>query len=316
MGMLQKSSFSVLGLGVESFLEMLVTERGCRPLTRAAYRADLERFQSFFERNAASSGSWSDVSSEDIHAYLHHLTEQNQQASSVARMLSCLRQFFQFLMQEGHILHNPTLNIARPRSRRPLPKLLSVQEISALFQFLETNDHPKTIRLYALLSLLYGSGLRISEAISLTVGHLQKDQPWLVICGKGQRERTVPLHSHTRGALERYLTVRSKFLGRKKECVWLFPAPSQTGYLTRQTVGLALKDVAVACGIPSERLSPHVLRHACATHLLDRGTDLISVQKILGHADISTTQIYTHVTPSRLQEAVQRHHPWGTTPKS
>ncbi len=291
----------------EAFFEMITTVRGCRPLTVQAMHSDLAGLDRFLEEQG---GSWKDLSRETLASWLATPLLLARKPASVSRALSTFRQYARFLVEEGHRPDDPTQHLAGPSLKRPLPKVLSVEEVQQLVQTLEQGERFWMVRLAALLSLMYGSGLRVSEAVSLKKGQIQPDEPWIVIEGKGGRERMVPLHRHTRAALERYQSVRdARTGGGSRAGVWLFPGSDARKPLARQTVGQGIKALARACGWPVERLSPHVLRHACATHLLDRGTDLVAVQNILGHADISTTQIYTHVTASRLKKAVMTGHP-------
>ena len=236
-------------------------------------------------------------------------------ASSRARGLSAVRQLYKFLLAEGHVAADPTHGHAGPRKQRPLPKTLSVAEVDRLIgaaaRRAETGEgieHLRALRLHCLIEMLYATGMRVSELVSLPRTVLAGDARVLTIKGKGGRERLVPLNASARAALDRYLAVD---IGRTaaSRTKWLFPSKSAQGHLTRQRFAQDLKLLAEEAGLDRERVSPHVLRHAFASHLLDRGADLRSVQQLLGHADISTTEIYTHVLEERLKKLVHEHHP-------
>ena len=238
------------------------------------------------------------------------------QRTSQARRLSALRQFFRFLLAEGHRTDDPTATAERPKPRQPLPKVLSVADVERLLEAARSEAADKgltagkrlaALRVFALLELLYASGLRVSELVSLPESVGRDDRPLIAVRGKGGRERLVPLNGAARSALDGYRNARAA-LG-KSSGRWLFPADSASGHLTRQAFARDLKAVATRAGLDASKLSPHVLRHAFATHLLSGGADLRVVQTLLGHADISTTQIYTHVVDDRLKELVNTHHP-------
>lgn len=296
---------------IEAFLDVLAAERGSRPHTLEAYQRDIQSFQEFSQKSLI------DVQSSDIEYYILHLQERGFEATTQARRLSALRQFFRFLLEEGHRLDNPTTLIRSPRKQKPLPKILSEADVLLLIETSEKADKPEHIRFYTLLEILYGAGLRVSELVCLPLKaclwNAQKEtiEPSMMIQGKGGKERMVPLSTHAVAALERYLKVRPYFLTRSPERgrPWLFPSHGASGHLTRQGFALSLKQIACECGVDPTSVSPHVLRHAFATHMLRRGADLLVLQKLLGHSDISTTQIYTHVQPDHVKELVQQHHP-------
>jgi integrase/recombinase XerD len=239
------------------------------------------------------------------------LADAGLKPSTAARRLSALRQFFRFLAQEGIRGDDPSTLLDAPRRARPLPKLLSEGEVDQLLAAARNSrDNPAEMaRLTALLELLYATGLRVSELVSLRWPPFGDDARFLVIRGKGGKERLVPLSEPARQAVEDYTGFRQDFLRPEQTSPWLFPSRGESGHLTRQRFGQLLKDLAVAARIPPAKVSPHVLRHAFASHLLARGADLRAVQKMLGHADISTTQIYTHVLEARKQALVRQHHP-------
>ena len=280
---------------------MLAAERGAAANTLSAYRRDLEGAQELLGdlatadgRALASLGSaWADLA-----------------PSSLARKCSALRQFYGFLIDEGQRTDDPSPSLPRPRSRRPLPRLLSHAEVEALFVRVEDEasaDRPDALRMLVLLELLYGSGLRASELVSLPLAAVPRDAPFLHITGKGGQQRMVPVSGRATLALSRWLAVR-KGEGSKL----LFPSRGATGHLTRIRLFQLLRELATRAGIAPEKVSPHVLRHAFATHLLEGGADLRVLQTLLGHADIATTQIYTHVDSARLVALVNTRHPLAT----
>jgi len=298
---------------LERFLEMLQAERNIARNTYEAYRRDLEDLTGFLARRGADLGG-ADAAS--LRAYLHGLARAGMAPRSQARRLSALRQFYKFLAAEGLRRDDPTATLDGPKLGRALPKLLDEGEVVRLIE--ATAMLPagaERARLVLLLELLYGAGLRVSELVGLPLSALLRDARVLVLRGKGAKERMVPLGEPVRAALANYLEHRDAFLIRKRPSPWLFPSRGRQGHLTRQRITQLLKDLAARAGIDPARLSPHVLRHAFATHLLDHGADLRSVQKMLGHADIATTQIYTHVAGERLARLVETHHPLAGKPR-
>ncbi|HJZ43963.1 MAG TPA: site-specific tyrosine recombinase XerD [Hyphomicrobiaceae bacterium] len=301
---------------LEAFLAMLAAERGAAGNTLQAYRRDLDEFLAFL---GARGRPLRDVQAADIGAYLRGRSEAGLASASRARRLSAVRQLFKFLAGEGVIAEDPALGLAGPRTQRSLPKTLSVAEVDCLIEAARVRtestkgrDRVRALRLHALIETLYATGLRVTELVTLPRSVLTGDGRVLTVKGKGGRERLVPLNQAARAALERYLNV-----GREEEdgvapmvrTKWLFASRGVEGHLTRQRLAQELKELAAEAGLDPARVSPHVLRHAFASHLLDRGADLRSVQQLLGHADISTTQIYTHVLEERLKKLVFEHHP-------
>jgi len=299
---------------IEQFLEMLSVERGASANTLEAYRRDLTHFQMFLEAYAKALG---DCRSADIEGYLASLSRDGLAVSSRSRRLSAIRQLYKFLAAESHMAENPAQSIEGPRRERPLPRTLTVDEVDRLLETAKRrmddpdNQHKlQSTRLYCLLEMLYATGLRVSELVSLTRDAIAGEQKIITIQGKGGRERIVPLNGPAREALDTYLEFNDGAPSRKGlRNSWLFPSRGRNGHLTRQRLAQELKELASDAGIDPTRVSPHVLRHAFASHLLDRGADLRSVQQLLGHADISTTQIYTHVLEERLKRLVHEHHP-------
>jgi len=299
---------------IGQFLEMLAAERGAADNTLQAYRRDLDDFATFLRaRNRALVAT----SPADISAYMRSISEGGLAAASRARRLSAIRQLFRFLAAEGLVEENPAHGLASPRRARALPKTLSVAEVDRLIEAARTRIAPSTgrdlvraLRLYALIEMLYATGMRVSELVTLPRSVLAGDGRVLTIKGKGGRERLVPLNQAARAALEQYLDVGFEDgLAPMVKTKWLFASRGAEGHFTRQRLAQELKVLAVDAGLDPDRVSPHVLRHAFASHLLDRGADLRSVQQLLGHADISTTQIYTHVLEERLKKLVFEHHP-------
>ncbi|HEX4111120.1 MAG TPA: site-specific tyrosine recombinase XerD [Stellaceae bacterium] len=289
---------------LEPFLEMLAAERGAARLTLAAYRNDLLAAARFL-----SGGPLDEASSDDLRRYLAQLARAGLAPRSAARKLSALRQFYRFLVLERVRPDDPTAVLDAPRQGRPLPKVLSQEEAAALLTAARAKQGPEGARLMCLLELLYGSGLRVSELVGLPLASARGNKRFLVVRGKGDKERMVPLSPPARAALDIYLAQRAAFLKPNAESRYLFPSRAGSGHLTRERCAQLLKALALDAGLDPKRLSPHVLRHAFASHLLEQGADLRSVQEMLGHADIATTQIYTHVMGDRLQRLVATHHP-------
>jgi integrase/recombinase XerD len=297
----------------EVFHEMLTAERNASANTIDAYRRDLKDAADAMR----AKGDLADASVDTLRFYLESLSRQKLAPATAARRLSALRQYFKFLVNEGLRKDDPTAALDAPKRGRPLPKVLSETEVAAMIDGVAQEDKAAALRLGALMELIYASGLRVSEVVGLPLAAAKRDQPFLVVRGKGAKERLVPLNDAAKRALAVYLEVRSQFLPRSiKASPWLFPSSGDSGHLTRQRLGQLLKDAAVKAGIEPARVSPHVLRHAFATHLLDRGADLRALQKMLGHADIATTQIYTHVATGRLAALVSEAHPLARASRS
>jgi integrase/recombinase XerD len=291
---------------LEAFLEMLAAERGAARLTLAAYRNDLADLAGFV---GARGTALENADSTALHDYLAAMTTRLLAPRTLARRLSAMRQFFRFLVSDGTRLDDPTAGLDTPRLGRPLPKILGEAEVERLIAAAASPPDEEGVRLRCLLELLYATGLRVSELIGLPLAGAQRDPRFLLVRGKGGRERVVPLSAPAREALTAYLECRSHFLSQNRPSRWLFPSRGADGHLSRQRCGQLLKELALAAGLDPARLSPHVLRHAFASHLLDHGADLRSVQQMLGHADIATTQIYTHVQSERLRRLVESAHP-------
>ncbi|MDR6101114.1 integrase/recombinase XerD [Agrobacterium larrymoorei] len=300
---------------LEGFLEMMSAERGAAMNTLASYERDLSHLMEFLSSRQTS---LTEASTADLSAYLAHLSAQGFAASSQARRLSALRQFYKFLYSEGVRTDDPTGILDAPRKGRALPKTMSVASVTALLAKAAEEASQEgpgqlgRIRMHLLLELLYATGMRVSELVSLPAKVLRHEGRFLMIRGKGNKDRVVLLSRTAIEAMERYDETRKALTPKGKpqeESPWLFPAASKEGHLPRQVFARDLKDIAIRAGLTPSAVSPHVLRHAFASHLLQNGADLRAVQELLGHSDISTTQIYTHVLEERLQELVQTHHP-------
>lgn len=292
---------------VEAFLEMLAAERGAAPRTLEAYGRDLDDFAGYAMRRKTAVDA---ADAAMVGAYLQSLSQAGMAPTTSARRLSCLRQFHKFLVAERVRNDDPTNTIDGPRRGRPLPKLLAEDDVDKLLAAAQKREGPDGLRLLALLEILYATGLRVSELVGLPLNAIRPKERVVLVRGKGGRERMVPLGDAALRALEDYLAVRKEhFLPEGADSRWLFPSRGADGRLTRQRFGQLLKELAGEAGLPLRKVSPHVLRHAFATHLLAHGADLRAVQQMLGHADISTTQIYTHVLEERLRQLVETHHP-------
>ncbi len=294
---------------IEAFLEMMSAERGASDNTLSSYRRDLE--------DAAEQvpGNLAEASTAALRNYVAALAGRGFAASSQSRKLSALRQFYKFLYSEGLRQDDPTGTLDSPRKRAALPKIMSEAETGRLLdraaeevRLAAGGTGLAAARLHALVELLYATGLRVSELVSLPIGVALRDDRFFVVRGKGNKERMVPLSEKARMAMRAWLAERSR-VPALADSPWLFPAGSDSGYLPRQVFARDLKGLAARAGIAAAKVSPHVLRHAFASHLLQNGADLRAVQQLLGHADISTTQIYTHVLEERLLRLVTEHHP-------
>lgn len=282
---------------------MLLAERGAAQNTLDSYRRDLVHFDGYLNSDL------SQATTEDIRQYLAELEAVGLSRATAARRLSALRQFFRFLIAEGVREDNPTSKVDSPRRSRPLPKILSQKEVDLLLEAARKVGGPEGVRLVALMEMLYATGLRVSELLMLPYPLNQPEAEYIVVRGKGGRERMVPLSPPAIRALSDYDEVRTRFLRRAADGKWLFPSRSRGGHLTRQRFSQLVKELAEAAQIDPSKVSPHTLRHAFASHLLANGADLRAVQQMLGHADISTTQIYTHVLQERMKSLVEDHHP-------
>ncbi len=300
------------------FLDMLAAEQGAGANTLDAYRRDLTDFSEFL---ACSGHSFAVAETQRLRDYLADLGARGFKSSSVARRLSAMRHLFRFLLNERIRSDDPAAILSGPKRGRGLPKVLSISDVDRMLtRAQELSQAPdvspqqrlRALRLYCLLEVLYATGLRVSELVSLPLSASRRDARMIVVRGKGNKERLVPLNEASRQAMADYLAAMEALNPEKKKAApskWLFPSFGESGHLTRQHFARDLKELAAASGLPPRLVSPHVLRHAFASHLLHNGADLRIVQTLLGHTDISTTQIYTHVVEERLKSLVRDLHP-------
>jgi integrase/recombinase XerD len=288
------------------FLEMLAAERGAAKNTEAAYGADLRNFEAFLARRKRRPLT---ADTDALRAYLKSLDYLGMTPRTVARRLSVIRQLFRFLVAERLREDDPASALDSPRLGRPLPKVLSREEVDRLIEATRNKGDVDGGRMATLLEILYATGLRVSELVTLPLSAVERDPTMLIVRGKGDKERLVPLGEPARRAIASWLHVRAAALEAGESSRFLFPSRGRSGHLTRQRFAQLLKEAALAASIDPARVSPHVLRHAFASHLLEGGADLRSVQLMLGHADIATTQIYTHVLDEKLRALVRDKHP-------
>jgi integrase/recombinase XerD len=290
---------------IEAFLEMQSAERAAARNTLDAYRRDLLDFTGASKMRGVRVAQ---AQKADIETYLKTIALAASPATH-ARRLSALRQFFRFLQSDGVRPDDPTATIEGPKKSRPLPKSVSEPDVAKLIAAAERLGGPQGARLWCVVELLYATGLRVSELVTLPVAAASGNRATLLVRGKGGRERLVPLHGAARAAIAKYAALRDAFIKPGKPSPFLFPSHGRGGHLTRRRVGQLLSDFAAQAGLQIKHLSPHMMRHAFASHLLAHGADLRSLQTMLGHADIATTQIYTHVDEDRLKKLVNDRHP-------
>jgi len=296
---------------MDAFLEMMAAERAAAANTLKAYGKDLADAAGFLARRGRD---LADATAEDVEAYFADLGARGLAPATAARRRAAVRQFYRFVLGERWRADDPSRRVDAPKRGRPLPKVMSQDEIERLIAAASARDGtdggPGALRLACLIELIYASGMRVSEATSLTLAAVAGDPAYLIVRGKGGKERLAPLNRAARGAIKTYLAARRAFPPRgSRESPWLFPSRGKAGRLTPRRFAQLLEEAAIAGGVDPAKVSPHVLRHAFATHLLEGGADLRVVQTLLGHADIATTQIYTHVTEGRLREVVETKHP-------
>ena len=284
----------------------MAAERGASNNTCQAYQRDIADFSEWMSQRGRSVEV---ATSDDIRGFLSALTDRHLAASSSARKLSTLRQFFGFLQGDGHRNDNPTAIVDSPRQGRSLPKVLSEADVDRLLAATRTVKGPAGIRLTAMMELLYATGLRVSELVALPLNAVTGKRQFLLVTGKGNKERLVPITGEARAAVDAYLEIWLMFVPDGKQSKFLFPSRGKEGHITRRRFAQMLSDLAPGAGLHHHQVSPHILRHAFASHLLANGADLRLVQQMLGHADISTTQIYTHVLDARLKNLVDDMHP-------
>ena len=302
---------------IDLFLDSLSAEKGASINTLEAYRRDLDDLDAHLSRQKLR---FEQCDQEALRRFVRTLSDQDFASSTLARKISSIRQLFRFLYRDGFRKDDPATTLKAPKRQRPLPKILTEQEVDRLIEAARFNASlegptPKrqirALRLYVLLEVLYATGLRVSELVSLPASAAHQDGDFLSVIGKGDKERLVPLSERAKDAMLDYrsLLTREATRNQQRNKQWLFPSSGQSGHFTRQAFGRDLKALADDVGLEAASVSPHVLRHAFASHLLQNGANLRAVQKLLGHSDISTTQIYTHILDERLIELVENHHP-------
>ena len=290
---------------VNRFVEMMSAERGASANTLEAYGRDVEEFLTY-----CGGMAWKEISRDDVGDFVQYLGREGRSPKTVARKLSAVREFFKFLYTEKDIKDNPAADVLTPKQEKPLPKFLSEDEIKRLIAAAKECSGPKGRQMTAMLELMYASGLRVSELVSLPENCINFDRRQVFVRGKGSKERVVPVAPAAIQAVFDYLEQRDCFIREGRRSIWLFPSKSsRSGHISRDTFFKRLKELAVKAGIYPSRVTPHVLRHSFATHLLNHNADLRSVQKMLGHESINTTEIYTHILSDKLLETVQKLHP-------
>ncbi|CAL1692122.1 Tyrosine recombinase XerD [Brevundimonas subvibrioides] len=290
---------------IEAFLEMMAVERDASPHTLSAYARDLADAEASLD-----GGGLIGADEAAIEAWFAGLAPRGLSAATAARRRSAIRQFYRFALGEGWRTDDPSRRLDAPKQGRPLPRTLNREEVVGLLTASAARDGAAGLRMIALVELAYASGLRVSELLGLRVEAVRRDPAYLIVRGKGGKERLAPLNASAREAVKAWLIARDARCPEKApDSPWLFPSGAASGHLTPRRFAQMLDQAAVDAGIDPARVSPHVLRHAFATHLLEGGADLRVVQTLLGHADIATTQIYTHVATDRLTQVVKRHHP-------
>ncbi|HCU06769.1 MAG TPA: hypothetical protein DIC42_04215 [Holosporales bacterium] len=293
---------------IDLFLDMMIAERNASKNTVESYKRDLDQFATFYKQSVLK------CTPEDLD---HYITTKYKkiESTSIARLISSIKQFFSFLVSDGYLEISPALHLKQPKASRTIPKVLSIEQINTLIEGSYQDVTLDGIRLTCMLELLYATGMRVSELISLPLSALTLErktkqlQNFLLIKGKGEKERLVPLHHSAIKSIINYLTARNVSLSGKNQSSYLFPSVAKTGFLTRQGFAKNLKKLALKIGFDPLLISPHIVRHSFATHLLKNGANLFTIQKFLGHSDISTTQIYTHVSPDHITALIKTHHP-------
>ena len=292
---------------LENFLEVLASEKGLAVNTRISYKNDILQFLVFLEKNKKKIN---EITSIDIEKFTSKFTTQGLEKSTISRKMSALSHFFIFLLEENMIKRNPINELDLPKQIKKLPKILSVDQVEKLIKSSREDQSINGIRLNTMIEILYATGIRVSELVEMKLSATYAEKNFLLVQGKGNKERLVPISENTEDKIKDYLKIRNKFLNNDSESKWLFPSKqSSKGHITRQRFNQLLQTLCERVNLNNIRISPHKLRHAFATHLLANGVDLRSLQQMLGHADISTTQIYTHVLKDRLKKLVSDNHP-------
>lgn len=291
-------------LTLEPFIEMLSSEQGLSINTINAYISDLSEYLLYLKSTTTTLEA---VTQTHIENYITHLTQTNVSAKTQSRRLSAIKKFYAFLVSEGKVTENPTLLVVRPKQPQTLPKLLSEHDTHNLIMATYTTPHKDQLRRIVFIELLYATGIRISELLNIKINDIDWHEDCILITGKGNKQRLVPFTNSARTALQNYIKTL-----KLSNTAWLFPSQSAGKPLSRQRFFQLIKEMASDAGLDPTNISPHVIRHAFATHLLNNGANLMSIQKLLGHANISTTEIYTHVMTNKLKEAVTNNHPLST----
>ena len=292
---------------ISNFLEMIVIERGLAKNTLTSYKNDLDQLNEFCKKKNLNTIKLDEKNLED---YLSKFINQGYEKTSLARKISTYTQFFDFLIEEKLIANNPIKNIKQPKLDSKLPFIISVEDIQSLISNSKQDKSNLGIRLNCMIEIMYASGIRVSELVTMTLASLYQDKDFIIISGKGNKERLIPISKDTQNTINNYLKIRKFFFNKNKEVKWLFPSKqSKVGHITRQRFAQLLSLLAGKADLKIKKISPHKLRHAFASHLLANGADLRSLQQMLGHEDISTTQIYTHILDERLKQIVKDKHP-------
>lgn len=292
---------------VSNFLEMIVIERGLAKNTASSYKDDLNQLVEFCKKKNLNI---LELDEKKLEEYLSKFINQGFEKTSLARKISTYTQFFNFLIDEKLIDNNPTKDIKQPKLDSKLPVILSVDDIQNLINSSKQDISNLGIRFNCMIEIMYATGIRVSELVTMTLASLYQDKNFIIISGKGNKERLVPISKDTQDTINNYLKIRSFFFNKDKEVKWLFPSKqSKIGHITRQRFSQLLSSLADGANLKAKKISPHKLRHAFASHLLANGADLRSLQLMLGHEDISTTQIYTHILDERLKQIVKDKHP-------
>jgi integrase/recombinase XerD len=298
---------------VERFLELLLSERNLAKNSIISYENDLRDFRCYMEFQELSANK---ICKADIEAYLISLNKRNIAIRTQARKISTLRHFFKFLTADKIVTLNPMLDIELPKINKSLPKFLTIAEVVMVLEKSLEDKSPEGLRFMTMLEILYATGLRVTELVTLKLSSLRYKNPktldlenFLIVLGKGNKERLVPLNEVSMAMVKQYLPVRGKINKVPKDNKWLFPSNSKEGHITRQRFGQILKEIALEVNLDPYRISPHILRHSFATHLLENGADLRIIQELLGHSNLSTTEIYTHIMNNKLADTLNKHHP-------
>lgn len=298
---------------ISQFLEMLLAERGLSKNSILSYKRDLLDFQNYLAKQKLLELN---ITAENVRNWIEHLANNDLQARSINRKISTIKSYYEFLISENHIKLNPALSVDLPKYQNKLPEILSIDEIKTLLEYCSQDNTPEGLRLNAMIHLLYASGLRVSELVSLKLSDILGNKisgevkKIFSVIGKGNKERIIVINEQAVNNLTKYLAIRDNFVNKAnpKNLIYLFPSSSLFGYMTRQNFAILLKSAALYASLNPEHISPHILRHSFASHLLEGGADLRVIQELLGHADISTTQIYTHLQTNHLKKALS-HHP-------